>query len=117
LYSNGARYVTFYSIPNPNGVAIAALRHTPGQTALQIQSGTSQLVVTADVFFNEAFDLEHPEWQTGFDFDPQQAVETRRRLLDQVTQDRTLVIAYHMPFPAVGHIRSQGDRYEWEPAL
>jgi glyoxylase-like metal-dependent hydrolase (beta-lactamase superfamily II) len=101
----------------PGIIAIAASGHTPGQTALQIQSGASQLIVTADVFFNEAFDLEHPEWQTGFDFDPQQAAETRRRLLDQVTQDRTLVVAYHMPFPAVGHIRSAGDRYEWEPVL
>jgi glyoxylase-like metal-dependent hydrolase (beta-lactamase superfamily II) len=101
----------------PGITAIAAPGHTPGQSALQIKSGASQLIVTTDVFFNEAFDLEHPEWQTGFDFDPPQAAETRRSLLNQVTQDRILVIAYHMPFPAVGHIRSRGDRYEWEPAL
>ncbi|MBD2000326.1 MBL fold metallo-hydrolase [Leptolyngbya sp. FACHB-541] len=101
----------------PGITAIAAPGHTPGQSALQIKSEASQLMVTADVFFNEAFDLEHPEWQTGFDFNPQQAAETRRRLLDQVIQDRTMVIAYHMPFPAVGHIRLRGDRYEWEPTL
>ncbi|NJN56211.1 MAG: hypothetical protein HC879_01295 [Leptolyngbyaceae cyanobacterium SL_5_9] len=66
---------------------------------------------------NEAFDLEHPDWQTGFDLNPQQAAQTRRRLLNQIAGDRTVVIAYHMPFPALGYIRSWGDRYEWEPVL
>lgn len=106
-------------------VAIAAPGHTPGQSALRIESEGSQLIVAADVFFSEAFDLEHPDWQTGFDLDPQQAAQTRRRLLDQVANERTMVIAYHMPFPALGHIRLQDNapdiadttRYEWEPVL
>lgn len=109
----------------PGIVAIAAPGHTPGQSALQITSGDAQLIVAADVFFNEAFDLEHPDWQTGFDLDPQQAAATRRRLLDQIAHERTLVMAYHMPFPALGHIRPHGSdlaegqavRYEWEPIL
>ena len=53
----------------PGIVAIAAPGHTPGQSALKIESEGSQLIVAADVFFNEAFDLEHPDWQTGFDLD------------------------------------------------
>ena len=57
--------------------------------------------------------------------DPQQAAETRRRLLNQVVNERIMVIAYHMPFPALGHIRLQNGVsntanitcYEWEPIL
>lgn len=109
----------------PGITAIAAPGHTPGQSVFRITSNTDQLIVAADVFFNEAFDLEHPEWQTGFDFNPQQAAMTRRTLLDQIVKDRSLVIAYHMPFPALGHVRSQSpalkgtnaNRYEWEPVL
>lgn len=109
----------------PGIVAIAAPGHTPGQSALRIESADYQLIVAADVFFSEAFDLEHPDWQTGFDLDAQQAAETRRRLLSQVASERTMVIAYHMPFPALGHIRLQNGvsntanitRYEWEPIL
>lgn len=74
----------------PGIVVIAAPGHTPGQSALKIESVSSQLIVVADVFFNEAFDLEHPDWQTGFDLDPQQAAETRRRLLNQVANDDLL---------------------------
>jgi glyoxylase-like metal-dependent hydrolase (beta-lactamase superfamily II) len=101
----------------PGITAIAAPGHTPGQSALRIISEASQLIVAADVFFNEAFDLEHPDWQTGFDLNSQQAAQTRRRLLDQIAGDRTMVTAYHMPFPALGYIRARGNRYEWEPVL
>ncbi|XGV94700.1 MAG: MBL fold metallo-hydrolase [Leptolyngbya sp. BL-A-14] len=101
----------------PGVTAIAAPGHTPGQSALQITSGATQLIVAADVFFNEAFDLEHPEWQTGFDLNPQQAAVTRKRLLTQIVDQRTMVIAYHMPFPALGHVRSRNNHYEWEPIL
>jgi glyoxylase-like metal-dependent hydrolase (beta-lactamase superfamily II) len=121
-----ANHVTLFQ-PNQEIVegitAIAVPGHTPGQSALQIRSDESQLIVAADVFFNKAFDLEHPDWQTGFDFDPQQAAQTRRKLLDQLANERTMVIAYHMPFPALGYIRSKDispgadSHYEWEPVL
>jgi glyoxylase-like metal-dependent hydrolase (beta-lactamase superfamily II) len=101
----------------PGIKAIAAYGHTPGQSALLITSGDNQLVVAADVFFNEAFDLKHPDWQTGFDFDPAQAAESRRRLLNQIANNRMMVIAYHMPFPSLGHIRVRDESYEWEPVL
>ncbi|MEM7554374.1 MAG: hypothetical protein AAF378_09785 [Cyanobacteria bacterium P01_A01_bin.84] len=101
----------------PGIVTIDAAGHTPGQSALKIVSGNEQLIVAADVFFNQAFDLEHPEWQTGFDLNPQQAERTRRKLLDAIVRERTMVIAYHMPFPGLGHVRAQDDRYEWESIL
>lgn len=101
----------------PGITAIAAPGHTPGQSAFRVTSSNTQLIVAADVFFNQAFDLEHPEWQTGFDFNPQQAVRTRRELLDQMVEQRTMVIAYHMPFPALGYVRSHDSHYEWEPIL
>jgi glyoxylase-like metal-dependent hydrolase (beta-lactamase superfamily II) len=101
----------------PGITAIAASGHTPGQSAFRVASRNAQLIVAADVFFNQAFDLKHPKWQTGFDLNPQQAAMTRRRLLDQIVDRRTMVIAYHMPFPALGYIRSQDNHYEWEPIL
>lgn len=101
----------------PGITTIDAVGHTPGQSALKIVSANEELIVAADVFFNQAFDLEHPDWQTGFDFDPQQASITRRKLLNKIVQERTMVIAYHMPFPALGHVRAKDNHYEWEPIL
>lgn len=95
--------------------ALAAPGHTPGHSALLIASGDAQLLHTADVFHHAAFDLEHPHWQTAFDYDPAQAYATRRQLLDRAAADRTHLMAYHIPFPGVGHIRARGGHYEWEP--
>lgn len=101
----------------PGITTIDAAGHTPGQSALKIISADEKLIVAADVFFNPAFDLKHPDWQTGFDFDPQQAKITRHELLDRIERERAMVIAYHMPFPALGHVRTRDNYYEWEPIL
>jgi len=100
----------------PGFAAVPAPGHSPGHTALKISSGGEALLHVADVFHHEAFDLAHPRWQTAFDHDPQVAYETRRRILDgAAAADRTLVMAYHAPFPGLGHVRALGDRYGWEP--
>jgi hypothetical protein len=39
-------------------------------------------------------------------------------MLDRAAADRAMVLAYHMPFPGVGHIRREGNGngFEWVPA-
>lgn len=101
----------------PGLTAIAAPGHTPGQAVIQIASGDALLTVTADVFFNQAFHLAYPEWQVAFDLDPEEAVTTRRQILDQVAEQKSMVLAFHLPFPGVGYVRARDDRYEWEPVL
>lgn len=93
--------------------AIAAPGHTPGHCAILVSSGNAQLLNAADTFHNQAFDLDHPDWATAFDLDPAQAHATRLRLLDQASADRTLLMAYHMPFPGLGHVRIKNGRYDW----
>lgn len=96
--------------------AIAAPGHTPGQVAIRISSGNTSVVHTADVVHNFAINLWHPEWQPSFDADPIQAVQTRQRLLNMVASDRTLVFAYHFPFPGIGHIRQRNaGGFTWQP--
>lgn len=100
-----------------NGIqAINAVGHSPGHTAYQIVSGNESLLHAADVFHHPGFDLEHPEWATAFDQDIGQAYQTRLKILDQAATDRIFLMAYHLPFPALGHIRKVGDGYAWEQA-
>jgi glyoxylase-like metal-dependent hydrolase (beta-lactamase superfamily II) len=99
----------------PGIMAIDVSGHTPGQSAFLIKSNNAELMVTADVFFSDPLNLEHPDWEVVFDTDPAKAVATRKRVLQQVTADRKEVLAYHMPFPGLGHVRAEGDHYEWEP--
>ena len=90
--------------------------HTAGHVAVRIASGRSTLVHVGDAFHSQAFDLDNPRWATAFDLDPEAAFASRIRLLDQAEADRSLLMAYHMPFPGLGRIRKVGDRYRWVAA-
>jgi glyoxylase-like metal-dependent hydrolase (beta-lactamase superfamily II) len=100
----------------PGITAVPALGHSPGHTAFLIASGRESLLHAGDVFHHPAFDLANPQWATAFDQDAGRAYQTRLALLDQASSDRSLLMAYHLPFPALGHVRKVGRRYEWEAA-
>lgn len=100
----------------PGFTAIQAFGHTPGQVAIRITSGSDSLTHTADVVHTRSINLWHPDWQPIFDADPDQAVATRKRILQTVSDTRELMYAYHFPYPGLGHIlpRPEGG-YTWDP--
>jgi glyoxylase-like metal-dependent hydrolase (beta-lactamase superfamily II) len=69
----------------------------------------------ADVAHRPDSGLQHPEWSVIFDFDAEQAIATRKRILSQVATDRTLVMGYHFPFPGLGYVEPAGSAYRWSP--
>jgi len=90
--------------------------HSPGHTGLVLESEGEALVHVADLVHHPAFDLAHPHWRTAFDHDPVRAERTRRETLGWLARERLLTTAYHLPFPALGHVRAAADGYAWEPA-
>lgn len=86
--------------------------HTPGHLALLFSSGRDQLLHIADVALHHALSFANPDWHYTFDTLPDQAVVTRRKLLDRAAADRLRLFGAHMPFPALGYVRKQGDHYE-----
>jgi len=98
----------------PGIQAIAAPGHTPGHMALAISSGSEQLLYISDAVLHPIH-LEQPDWYPGFDLVPEQAMATRRRLLDRVAAEKVLVIASHFPFPGLGHVIQKGEAWQWQP--
>jgi glyoxylase-like metal-dependent hydrolase (beta-lactamase superfamily II) len=94
--------------------ALAAPGHTPGQMALAISSRGKQLLCVSDVVLHPIH-LEQPEWCAGTDFSPQQVVATRRRLLKRAATQSALVLAFHFPFPGLGHVMRKGEAWQWQP--
>jgi glyoxylase-like metal-dependent hydrolase (beta-lactamase superfamily II) len=94
--------------------ALAASGHTPGQMALEITSGEETLLYLSDVFLHPVH-LEHPEWCAAVDLIPGEVVATRHRLLAKAASDRALVLAFHLPFPALGRVVTKGDAWSWQP--
>lgn len=94
--------------------ALAAPGHTPGHMALAISSEGEQLLCVSDAVLHPIH-LEQPEWYSAVDFAPEQVVATRRGLLKRAAAEKALVLAFHFPFPGLGHVSQSGDTWQWQP--
>jgi glyoxylase-like metal-dependent hydrolase (beta-lactamase superfamily II) len=101
----------------PGIIALATPGHTPGHLSFILNSGGRQLFLTYDVVHHFGTALPHPEWKVAFDVDADQAVETRKRVLERVAADRLPVLAYHFPYPGLGHVGRARQGYGWEPIV
>jgi glyoxylase-like metal-dependent hydrolase (beta-lactamase superfamily II) len=93
---------------------IPAPGHTPGLMALAISSKSEQLLCISDTVLHPIH-LEHPEWCSVFDVVPELVGVTRRKLLDRAAAEKALVIAFHFPFPGLGHVLRKGKAWQWQP--
>jgi len=98
----------------PGISAVAAPGHTPGHMALAISSGGEQLLYISDAALHPIH-LEHPEWYAVVDFAPEQVVATRRQLFGWAADENALVLAFHFPFPGLGHALRKGEGWQWQP--
>lgn len=98
----------------PGVRAVSAPGHTPGHLALMLESEGQRLLCLVDTVLHPLH-LEHPDWTSAFDLDPTQTVQTRYQLLARAANDHTLVLAYHFPFPGLGHVERAGDGWRWQP--
>lgn len=94
--------------------AVAAPGHTPGHMALCVSSGADQLLHLADAVLHPLH-LEYLDWYPAFDLMRDRAAATKRRLLDRAAAEEALVLAFHFPFPGLGHVVPQGKAWHWQP--
>jgi len=98
----------------PGIQTIAAPGHTPGHMALAISSEGEQLLCVSDTVLHPIH-LEQPDWYAAVDLDPGQVEDTRRRILAKAANEKALVVAFHFPFPGLGHVIPKGDAWQWQP--
>jgi glyoxylase-like metal-dependent hydrolase (beta-lactamase superfamily II) len=96
---------------------IATPGHTPGHTSLLLSDGGEELFILGDAAHNHVVMFAEPSWGPVFDTEPSVAATTRATLWDRLATDRTRVMAFHLPWPGLGHVRrcapSQGAAFEW----
>ena len=98
----------------PGIQAIAAPGHTPGHMVLAVSSEGERLLCVSDAVLHPIH-VEQPGWCAVVDFAPEQTVATRRRLLNRAATERALVLAFHFPFPGLGHVVQKGKGWKWQP--
>ena len=89
--------------------------HTPGHSVVRLASGDDRLTFAGDAVFAVGF--EHPDWYNGFEHDPAEAARVRRRLLRDLAMTGEYLVATHLPFPSVGRVAADGDRFRWVPVF
>jgi glyoxylase-like metal-dependent hydrolase (beta-lactamase superfamily II) len=90
-----------------------AAGHTPGHTLVHVYSGEEELVHIADLVHSDVLLFPHPEWGFSGDTDLALAAATRRQVMATLAGSKKKVFAYHLPWPGVGHVRRQGQGFEW----
>jgi glyoxylase-like metal-dependent hydrolase (beta-lactamase superfamily II) len=95
---------------------VAAPGHSPSHASILFISGKEQFMHMGDIAHNPVTSLQHPDWTPVFDYEPAQAIKSRKAILDRVATDRVMVMGYHFPFPAIGHVVRRDTAYHWEAA-
>lgn len=89
--------------------------HTPGHSVVRLASGGDRLTFAGDLVFQVGFD--HPDWQNGFEHDPEEAARVRISLMRELASTREPLVATHLPFPSVCHVAIVGDAFRCVPAV
>lgn len=94
---------------------LPAYGHTPGHTAFVVQSRGERLAYLGDLTNVPALFVRNPDWAVQFDMFPDEARETRRRILDQAVRDDWLVAGFHWGSPGIGRIVRRGNGFDFVP--
>ncbi len=88
--------------------------HTQGHVSLALAGGDG-LIIVGDALTHPLISFQHPEWKPIADHVPDQAIATRRTLLDRLATDRSKLIGFHLPYPGVGTVERKDRAYRFVP--
>ena len=93
--------------------------HTPGHSAVMLESEGERLVNLADTAVHYVAALQEPSWALAAEMDPELAAFTRKDLLTWVSSERIKVFGYHFPFPGLGYVlnNEDGSGWHWFPTI
>lgn len=86
--------------------------HTPGHVSVEIQSNGERAIITGDCIHHPC-QMTRVDWCSSADSDAAQGLETRERLLADLSDTDTLVIGTHFATPTAGYIRPHVDGNYW----
>jgi len=100
----------------PGISAIPARGHTLGHSAFVVQSKGQKLVLWGDLVHVAAVQFPDPSVTIQYDTDPRAAAAQRKKAFADAAKQGYWVAAAHLPFPGIGHLRTEGKGYAFVPA-
>ncbi|MDX3224397.1 MBL fold metallo-hydrolase [Streptomyces sp. ME19-01-6] len=87
--------------------------HTPGSSVLRLASGSDRAVFVGDLLHSPV-QILHPSFNSCFCLDPEQAVTSRRRILERAAAERELVVPAHFGGAGAVEVRREGGGFALE---
>lgn len=94
----------------PGLVAVDAPGHTPGHSALLLND---KGLFIGDLIHAAKWQFPYPELCTKYDADPEQAIESRKALLDQAAEKQWMIFGAHLPYPGTGSLNKKDGGYQF----
>lgn len=116
-YLDAKRIVTFETDGEilPGITAELHPGHSPGATIYKVRSGGQELAIVGDLIHVAAIDLELPNVNFIFDWNPEMTRHDDEETLQRLASERTLVAAAHISFPGIGYFQENGKAFRWIP--
>jgi glyoxylase-like metal-dependent hydrolase (beta-lactamase superfamily II) len=99
----------------PGVQAMAAPGHTVGHHIFMVTSNGKSFAFLGDLTHHAVLLLEKPRMEFSYDTDPKQAADSRVKMLDMLAANKIPVLAYHYPWPGIGHVAKTGDGFHYIP--
>lgn len=96
----------------PGISAMPLLGHTAGHSGYRLESDGGSLLIWGDIVHFPHIQLARPDVSIAFDQDPLVSAETRSKLLDIVSSDKTLIAGMHLGELGFAHIERTGNTYK-----
>lgn len=95
-YKDRLHLFEFGDVLPGNVMTVKASGHTPGHTVYQ----AGKLLVVGDLMHGAALQMENPDICASFDMDRNEAVSTRRLILEYAEKNGLTMAGMHLPMPA-----------------
>lgn len=92
----------------PNLKSVPAFGHTPGHTMYEINSQGKKMLIWGDLI-NSAVQFTYPDISTIYDTNQDEASQIRNNLLEQLSQEDTVVAGMHLVYPGMGVVVKEGE--------
>ncbi|SFI31126.1 MBL fold metallo-hydrolase [Albimonas pacifica] len=99
-------------VPLPGVTARLTPGHTPGHMAFDL----GQALLVGDCIGNGHVAFSDPAMALGSDQAPQEAAETRAKLMAELAASGQALIGFHLPEGGIGTVRTEGQGYRFAPA-
>ncbi len=116
-YVKAGKFETFAdnAAPVPGLGSILYVGHTPGHSAITLESEGQKIVFWGDITHGDILQFDEPGVAIEFDIDQKAAVAARDTAFKQAVDGKYLVAGAHIAFPGIGHVRKDTTNYDWLP--